>query len=249
MAQARPLRNPPIQEAVMQFEFAGAELGRPELEILAAVYESIGWQKTEVHSFEATFSNAEGRPAVLKADGDFLGFIVSTPNGHDLVQLRSTQVSGSTRHYDSWEVLTTHAKRAFQEYVKVASPASVSRISARFINRIPPTPQLVTFDRILERPPLPIEGLPGAFVTDFLRRHVVAGLEAGFTANLTIGTVQKESGESSEGQALVIDTDVFKSCSIPPRFDLLQPELASLRSIKNELFFGSLKEAVVEKFE
>lgn len=232
----------------MQFEFAGAELGRLELEALAGVYESDGWNKSVVHRFEATLGNAEGHPAVLQAGNDFLGFVVAAPNQYELVQLRSTQISGSTRRYENWEALTRLARRAFEEFVTLAPQTRVSRVSARFINRIAPSPQLLTFDRILERPPLPLEGLPGAEVNDFLRRHVVSGLQAGFIANLTIGTVQKEPDESIDGKALVIDTDVFKACDIPPKFDLLEPELDTLRSIKNALFFGSLKEAVVEKF-
>lgn len=249
MAQARPLRNPPIQEAVIQFEFAGAELDRKVLEALAGTYQALGWERHEVRSFEATFDAAEGSPALLRADADFLGFVLSAPNGFELVQLRSTQVAGSTRRYSNWEALTALARQAFEEYVRAADPPVVSKVSARFINRVPPNPRAAAFDRILERPPLPIEGLGDAYVTDFLRRHVVAGLPGGFAANLTIGTVQREPDERDDGKALVIDTDVFKSCDIVPTFDLLLPELATLRMIKNQLFFGSLKEAIVETFE
>jgi uncharacterized protein (TIGR04255 family) len=250
MAQRRDLRHPPIQEAVMQFEFEGTSLSPDQLERLAEVYVAQGWERQKIHNFQAVINTREEpQDAVVTTNSAFLGLVVIDPQKVYRVQLLSNAVAASnTRPYSKWEVLTEYAKRAFEEFVQIARPQAVKRISARFINRIPPVPELTGFEQILERPPLPLEDLPGATVTDFLRRHVVAGLPGGFTANLTIGTVAPEAGEGSHGKALVIDTDVFKFCHIEPNFDLLKSDLATLRSIKNTLFFGSLKNAIVEKF-
>lgn len=251
MAEAKPLRNPPIQEAVMQFVFSGVELGLQELQNFAAVYEADGWKKTEVRSIEAELDvrDPTAQPSV-EARAGTLGYILEHLERKHLVQVRSSQVSASTKRYESWESLTEQGRQAFERFVEFCKPTAVVQISARFINRIPATVGFASFDRILSRPPLPIEGLDQAIVSDFMRRHVLQRLEGGYTANLTIGNVQHEPEEIQVGgRALVIDTDVFKRCDIEPRFDRLDAELATIRAIKNKLFFGSLTEDIVETFQ
>lgn len=249
MAEARALRHPPIQEAVIQFAFAGVDLKATELRQLAAVYVSEGWEAEELHSFAATVKHVPKGKTEVSTGEDFVGYILTGPSGVDLVQLRAAQVSGSTRRYTSWEALVDHARAAFERFVEFARPAAVNALSARFINRIPPYSDFGTFDQILTRPPVPIEGLANASIVDFLRRHVVHGLDGDFEAVLTIGTVGSETQEDQDGRALVIDTDVRKVCDMQPSFDLFAQDLATLRGIKNKLFFGSLKDEIVERFK
>lgn len=249
MAQARALPNPPIQEAALQFDFLGIDLSAQELERISDVYVAEGWIVNEIHTFETTFqTHSEGTPEIHTAR-DFIGFHLASPDGVDLVQIRGAQVSASTKKYRSWEVLMDHARAAFERYVELAKPSALSGLSARFINRIPPYAGLEVFDQVLTRPPVPLADLPGATISDFLRRHVVTGLQGGFSALLTIGTVKAEPDEDGGTKGLVIDTDVRKACEVEPRFDLLSGDLATLRSIKNTLFFGSLQDKVMERFQ
>lgn len=249
MARPRALKNPPIQEAIIQFEFGESELAKSELEALASVYQKEGWTRLESRAFQATIGDLNtGSPTVLQAIENFLGFVVTAPNGVDIVQIRSSQVSASKRHYSSWEDLTKLASQAFDHYISVSQAQKVTKVSTRFINRLPPFPEFATFNDILERPPLPIEGIEDASISDFMRRHVIKSIRDGYVATLTLGTVVKEPGESLEGAPLVIDADVSKTCDVKPTFDLLLSDLGVLRHVKNAMFFGSLKEAVVEKF-
>lgn len=245
MARARPLKRPPIQEAVMQFQFSGAELSRQSLERLAAGYEARGWKRTDVSSREVRI-DASGSSS---DSATFAGFLLTAPGESELVQLRSDSVAASTRSYLEWEALVASARDGFDLYARDFAFSSVVRLSTRFINRVPPIPKLTEFEQILERPPLTVEAAPGAEVSDFLRRHVVTNLEGGFTALLTIGTVARNRDEPTEGKALVIDIDVYKECNLPLSFEALEPELTKLRSVKNTLFFGSLKEDVISEFE
>ena len=249
MTEARALRNPPIQEAVIHFGFAGVDLKAQELKQLAALYEADGWEAQELHTFQATLRHSSKSEPEISTEGGFLGYLLTSPNGFDLVQLRGAQASGSTKKYSSWEDLTAHARIVFERYVELARPTAVSTLSARFINRIPPYAGLEAFEDILTRPPVALDDLPGATISDFLRRHVVTGLEGGYTAVLTIGTVEPDKDEDVKGKALVIDTDVRKTCEIEPKFDELANDLVMLRGIKNKLFFGSLKDEIVEKFQ
>lgn len=252
MAKPRDLSKAPVLEAVINFGFSGVQLNREALVLLAAPYEEQGWQRQEAHTFEATIGPAvPDAPLSIVSSGGFAGFVLRDPGGGRFIRLETSQISASvTNGYSGWEALREEARQAFEAFVKASHPSAVGRIATRFINRIPPHADFTQFDQILTRPPLQMEELPGAYVSDFLRRHVITNLEGGFTANLTIGTATSEADEpASPAKAIVIDVDVFKECDLPPMFDLMEAELAEARTIKNQLFFGSLQDAVVERFE
>lgn len=247
MAKPRKLAHAPIQEATIQFAFSGVELAKSELEALAVVYEKEGWKRREAHLYQASLAGEAGSLSVSTV-GNFLGFVLTSPDDEELVHVRASLVAVSKRRYSCWEDLTALAARAFERYVASARPEKVTKISTRFINRIPPLSRFKSFEEILERPPLPIDGLEGGVITDFMRRHVIGEIAGGFAAKLTIGTVVKETDENVLGTALVIDSDVFKACDVPAKFEALKSELMGLRSVKNALFFGSLTDAALEEF-
>lgn len=252
MAKPRTLRKPPIQEAVLQFNFVGAIHDRASLEKIAESYVSGGWSLNEVRSVTSTVQAQldDSTSAVLNSSNTFAGFVVRDPSSHRHIRFELDHFAASIVHaYEKWESLETLAREAFDAFVATGQPSQVLRFSTRFINRIPPFADLARFDQTLTRPPLPIDELPGAHVTDFLRRHVIKGLDGGFVANLAIGTAENEADEvRNSAQALLIDVDVMKDVDVGPVFDLLRSDMATARQIKNELFFGCLQEAVVEKF-
>jgi uncharacterized protein (TIGR04255 family) len=252
MAKPRKLSRPPIQEAVIQFRFSEARVGREELEPLRAFYSEKGWVSEEVHEFEATIGPHSGTSEtfpMVESNTVFQGFVLKEAGGRRLVQIWTDRVTASAvQAYDSWEALEQLVKEVFELYVSHICPDRVTQISTRFINRIPGIASCTSFESILERPPLAVDGVPGARVADFLRRHVLDGIAGDFMATLTIGTVPHEAGEEQVGRPLVIDTDVVKSGQFEPIFDLLKTELTGLREIKNALFFGSITDATVENF-
>lgn len=252
MAQARHLRNAPIREAVMEFQFLDVSLNRAAMELLAEPYVKEQWSLQEVNAFSATLGPVSNTaaPVSLTTETTFEGLSVFDGGQRHVVQFYPNRVTVSNiLSYDTWEHLEEQAERAFEAFVKAGRPEAVVRISSRFINRVPPHPQFTTYEAILERPPLPLDGLGEARVSDFLRRHVIENLENDLIANLTIGTVAPEPSEiTSHTKALVIDIDVFKSCRLAPSFEDVKAEMVSVRKVKNALFFGSLKDAAVERF-
>lgn len=252
MADARHLKNAPILEAVLEFHFADAELDRPSLERLTQRFVDHGWKRQEINSFEATLGPIEPASAVSVASNfAFQGFVVHDSDKKHFAQFHSSRVSASNAGaYETWEALEEQARPAFQAFVEAANPRAVNRISTRFINRLPPYTEFTQYGQVLERPPLPLEGLAGANVSDFLRRHVLENIEGIFSANLTLGTVAPNVGEIVGAiKPFILDIDVFAPVELTPSFEVVRVELSKLRRIKNELFFGSLKNALVEKFE
>lgn len=256
MARVRHLTHAPIREALIDFQFAGGELDLAKLNSLSEAYILRGWVGQEIRNFEAVIapkSDSNSSELEIHNSSSVLeGIGVTSADGAHVIQFRASRLTIScTRHYANWEDLEARARAALAEFVQGVAGLVVSRIGTRFINRIPPDPAVADYGDLLERPPLPlqVEGLEGGRISNFLRRHVVEGLQGGFTANLTIGTVKPEAGETTkQTQALVVDVDVFKLCQIRPDFESLQPELAAMRNLKNLLFFGSLKDEALERF-
>jgi uncharacterized protein (TIGR04255 family) len=251
MGYPRHLAKPPIVEAVMDLKFAGVDASLDELqEVLADRFEA-GWTRQLTHTYAASFSPSIA--AIAKTSSQLEAIAAVSPDEDQALAVRQDRLSASRiRSYTRWEDLWALLEGDFDDYVRIGKPSSVSRISARFINRLRSADSLGSYDQVLERPPLPVlrDGLEGARIANFLRRHVVEGLNGGFTANLTIGTVTPEPGEEAKSLGpMILDIDVFKVCSLPLEVSTLVAEFNQIRDLKNALFFGSLTDRMLEQFE
>lgn len=254
LTQHMQLARPPIQEAIIQFVFKDVTISRDVLASIADGFVKDGWnrQKTEqidtVIDAGALAAAGNSSPAVVSSARSFLGYVVMSQQDEARVQLRPSSVSVSKTKYTKWEDLVALAQRAFDSYSPLTSAGRVKQVSTRFINRIAPIPGIDSFDEILKRPPKTTDGLPGAYVADFMRRHIVRGIEGGFAANLTVGTVVWEPKDIEPGKTLVVDIDAFLECDLPADFSAFTESLSRLRHIKNDLFFGSLTDFAVERY-
>ena len=58
-----------------------------------------------------------------------------------------------------------------------------------------------------------------------------------------------EQGVKTPALSLLFDIDVYRTGDFPVNTDLLEGFLGRLRIYKNEIFFGSLTERLIEGFE
>lgn len=246
MARVRHLNKPPIQEAVIDFVFSGSQMERDGLDSLASTFPKEHWQRQTITTttVQAQIGGAEGA-LEPKATSAFEGYSMRELEGSRFVQLREDRLTISrVADYQRWEDLVSDAAKNFGEFVAAGNPTRVTRVAARFVNRIPM--HLGTFGDLLTIPPQVLPELPDARVSDFIRRHVIQGLELDFASNLTVATVTPLPDETSN--ALLIDIDVFKQVDLPPIFSEFDPYLNVMRSIKNSIFFGSVTERALEPF-
>lgn len=245
MALRKHLSKPPIQEAILDVGFIGSHLDLDGLDSLATTFPEEKWKKKSITAttFEATIDGKIGaiQPTAVSA---FEGYAMVEIVGHRIVQLREDRITCShVNSYSDWETLESDLASVFLGFVEVGKPARISRIAARFVNRIS---MHGSFDQLLTFPPQVLPGLGDAKVTDFLRRQVVRGLANDFEATITIATVTPLPNESSN--ALLIDIDVYKQVDLPPRLDSFSTDLPTLRSIKNTLFFESVTDFALEPY-
>lgn len=235
----------------MDVRFMGVEAALEELEPTLERYFAEGRTRKVTHQIEATINT--GQPGVpVKTDRQLEAISAVSVDKVDVAVLRRDRISVSkVQGYTCWEDLWTEFERLFDSYVQVAHPVGIRNVAARFINRIQPAAQM-SFEDVLERPPLPVlgEGLAGARISNFLRRHVVEGLPNAYTANLTVATAVPEPSENLQlSVPLVLDIDVFKPCEMPVDLAQLRPMFDEIRAIKNAIFFGSLTDRCLEQFE
>lgn len=255
MATAKPLSRAPIQEALLDILFQGAAASLPVLEDTVAPFREQGWTIKHLHMLNATlgpFQPADVTDAVplSKVSQHLDGVSATSSDETRVIMVRPARLTVSrVNSYDNWEELEAQTEAVFDDFVPKLRPTAVRRIAARFINRVPPNPRFASYGELLERAPQPLPSFENARISNFLRRHVVEDLPGGCIANLSIGTVVPEPGEDTSGlQALVIDIDVYKVCTLEPSFEELRGHFRQIRDLKNMLFFGSLTEHGLEQF-
>lgn len=241
------MNRPPIKEAILDFVFSDAEIDRQGLQQLADTYERGRWKQRTLAMarLEAEYTEID-KKIVSTSNSAFQGFSLTELEGPRIVQFREDRVTVShVGAYGTWEDLEADSSVAFGRFVGAASPVALKRIGARFINRIPMHDD-DSFERLLTIPPQTIAELGSAKVTDFVRRQIISGLDMGFTGLLTVATVAPTPEESTN--AILVDVDVFKEGAFSIVFDELRQQLATMRKIKNAVFFGSLTESALEPF-
>lgn len=247
MAQVRHLRNPPIQEAVIDIKTDVALCDQMLLDKIAESLKAPGWRKKTLTTHEAKFSlDGDESGATLRAD--FAGYVLEEPNGAVIIQVRKDGVTVShVRQYAEWDDLEADAEKAFNTFLSFVHPKKLTRVAARYINRIPfPSQDFDDFGQLMMIHPQVPDSLSGAKITDFLHQQVIKEIEGGFTANLTIATIKPLPGENVS--SLLVDVDVFKECTIEASFDVAKLYLRQIRDRKNDIFFGIVTEQALEKF-
>src|SRR3546814_2063269 len=97
-------------------------------------------------------------------------------DGSRSVQIREDRLTIShVARYERWEDLVDDAAANFHSFIAAGKPMRVTRVAARFVNRIPM--HLGTFGDLLAIPPQLLPELADARVTDFVRRHVIRSEE------------------------------------------------------------------------
>lgn len=245
MAQVRPLRYPPIIEAVIDFRVQYSR------RTAAADFE-------QFHQLiSADYPGSKTRQGVeVKIDLDggkteqlsiLSGFLFSSADGTQVVQSKVDGFSFSRlKPYQDWDTMFREAWRLWVAYRNRFCPDRIIRLSTRFINRLDIPGTNIDFDDYLLVGPRIPEGAPqqlSSFSTS---------VEIPSIGENTVGRVRYvfESATITDVAPLLLDIDVIRECDIAPDADeYVQATIAKLRPIKNILFFGSLTEKAARIFE
>jgi uncharacterized protein (TIGR04255 family) len=150
--------------------------------------------------------------------------------------------------YEDWEHLRDEAFRLWRIHQDLAKPNRVERVGLRYINRFEMPAGEDQFEDYISPYPVPPDGLklPHA---GFL--HVDTFVTPGYPYIMNmVHTIQAAQQAGAQGNALILDIDVFTS-QTPSSCDTnwLLERLAEMRWLKNKAFFGSVTPKALESFK
>jgi uncharacterized protein (TIGR04255 family) len=247
MAEIRHLRNAPITEAIVDFRASlpadfKAEAFAQARDQLRESYPVVEEQRV----FRAKFAFKEGKPAHPDTESIGLqGYFFKSHDGRNIAQFR---VDGFTYNrlapYTSWGQILPEALRLWELYVTMAKPEGLSRLALRYINHIK-VPAKGDLSKYLLVLPTYFPGAP-RYLASFLVRTSSHDPETGYLANVT---ETLERSPDAADAVVILDIDVYTVRGLELGSDPLRVILQELRTIKNNIFFGSITEELAKTYE
>jgi uncharacterized protein (TIGR04255 family) len=245
MAEPQPLRHAPITEALVDIR---ATPTRPIVSHREAFRDALRDHYPRFkdrHAFQAQFRFAQGKsPVATASEGGLEGFQFFSSDERSIAQLRSNGFTfNRLSPYTDGDHLIDEALRLWEIYRRTARPAGVSRVALRFINNLTLPTDPGRLGEFLDSPPTPPPGA-GTLLQGFLNRVQSHDPQTGLTVIRTIASALAKPG--AEGLGVLIDIDAFRSADLSVEEAELRPVLAALRTLKNDVFFGSIRDRTVE---
>ncbi|MBA3613503.1 MAG: TIGR04255 family protein [Nitrospirales bacterium] len=245
MAKQRHLSKAPITEALINIQVM-LPIHKRTIEHLAALDEKFREQypdKKTIEEFQYKFEG--GLPSTGQSSSKQLGFRYT--NG-DNTQVIQATISGLTFSrlppYEDWPKLRAEARRVWKIYADIIQPDGITRVAARYINKLELPGPLLDFDDYLNYVPVVPKALPQMYA-GFYSRIVVPDTKHQCMA---IITQMYQPGQDPFAVSVVLDIDVFRE----KHFGDEQEAWATidhLRDFKNLVFFDSLTEKSAELYQ
>ncbi|HET7231057.1 MAG TPA: TIGR04255 family protein [Longimicrobium sp.] len=245
MADVRHLSRAPLTEALVDFRIPPHS---PSIrEALEALAERLGDEypnKDEQEQVGAHIELARGEVVAEPIVNRFYGFLCRSQDGLSIAQFR---IDGFTynrlRPYTSWKELLPEAMRLWGLYCQATGCEGVIRLGLRYINHLSIPSGAALSDYLLLGPAIS-PTLPGN-VQEFLTRVVLHDIPDDLTAAVTV--VVEPIG--AEDKSVLLDVDAFSEMHAPADSPTVEETLQVLHDFKNRIFFNSLTDAAIRRYE
>lgn len=228
MAEQRHLKNAPITEALIDIRVAAGE------DVTAATIEAsiagsdFGYRRVGAlvdRVFGARFhSTDEKYVAQFSTDGFTLSRLAP---------------------YETWEGLQAEVQRLWPIYNRAMRPRTMKRLATRFINDLKiPLKHGDDFDEFLTTP-LKVNDPAFEAISGFFLRYEAVDLPT----EARIVCTQLLRGSGTAEPSVIIDIDIIRQADFAVDGESAWSYLATLRTIKNRVFFNLITERCVELFQ
>ncbi|WP_437984264.1 TIGR04255 family protein [Sorangium sp. So ce117] len=146
--------------------------------------------------------------------------------------------------YEDWGRLRDESKVRWSQYVQIANPTRITRVSIRTVNRIELPVPVKNFDDYFTTFVRLADALPQTLAGIFMRIVVPSGDMAGI-----ITIVLDEENITQSVVPVIFDIDVVKHVDMPIHGEQHWATIEELRVFKNDIFFGSLTAKALEMFQ
>lgn len=246
MVTPRHLLNPPINEAVLDIRVTFGT--PPAMATLAAMAASLpGYAEAgriqNIVSLVVAGNAVQTGPVIGPQE---VGVSFRSVDGLHVLQVKRDGLSLSRlRPYSDWDELFNEMWHAWQIYKKVVGPSRVNRVSTRFINQIN-VPVGRDFDDFFVVSPRLPEGAPN-FINTF---STTVGIPYQGQKSNAFMRMALVITNNPTVMPVILDFDILHDCDFSPdEDDAVCDNINALRPIKNQLFFGSLKDPAMELFQ
>jgi uncharacterized protein (TIGR04255 family) len=247
MAAPRPLRIPPIREALLDIRVASDP--PPSIATLQALHSQVRDRYPTVderRGFKAEIRIESGRLAPPSTeDLGFAGLWCKSADGLQIAQFRPDGFTlNRLAPYASADALIREGLELWEMYRNATQPVSVTRVALRYINTLKlPIGAGDDFADFLTAAVITPPATPQS-VSSFLTRAVVHEGE-----DVCIVTQTFESVGPGEDSPVTLDIDAFRVDDLPRQAPELLGIFARLRQLKNQIFFGYLTDRTVELYQ
>lgn len=248
MPTPRHLNRAPITEAIIYFRVK-ARLGfdsQQFAQLQPALSERFPrMQQRRGGKITFQFALAGAEPPKME-DLGLQGVSFTSPDGKLTAQFRTDGFSlHRLKPYTSWNELLPMGLELWRMYYSTAQPEAVTRLSLRYINRIPLPPDLNDLNRYLRAVPIVPPELP-QHLSAFLVRTTIHDPSTKIAANVA-QTLQTNA--ATKQVSLILDIDAFRGGSWLPNDPLLPQTLSQLHDFKNLVFFSLVTDETLRQFE
>jgi uncharacterized protein (TIGR04255 family) len=241
------LSHAPITEALIDFRVVRSEKISPAVfdklsERLAHDYPEHG----PMQSVETMFGFQGGRVVAPEPREATIGLMLRNPVAQSVAQFR---VDGFTFNklepYTQWQLVFNEAMRLWREYVAIARPIQISRVAVRYINRLRLSTPIANLGEYLTAPPTVPEPAPQS-LKEFFTRIVVQAEREELSAIITQAL---EPTVDPTEVVVLLDIDAFSGIPLQADDPLIPEVFQLLRELKNRIFYASLTEELIRRYE
>jgi uncharacterized protein (TIGR04255 family) len=246
MANQRHLKHAPLTEAVIDFRVD--TLAPDHYSALKTLADSLGEDFPVIEEKLGYVASWAFRPGELPkpqgAETGFIGFLCKSQDGRTIAQFRRDGFTlNRLEPYTSWEELLPQALTLWAQYAHATQTQAATRLGLRYINRLS-VPIGDDLQEYLVSPPSPPANLAQTLL-QFLTNIVVWDPDLKITSAIT------QALEPPEGDAgsILLDIDVSREDTFDATGPAIRETLEVLRDRKNTIFFGSVTESVIGRYE
>lgn len=243
MADRQQYSKPPLIEAVLELRF---ETGLSERDLSRA---KDRLQKTFPSVEQMVNLEARLEPNGSVRQVGLSGYKLTAKNGADVVLLQEKSLTASRlAPYEGWQLLLEKAQENYRLFEKVVGFRRVTRVGARFVNRIDVPNELLAHrhvgDLLKVRISLP-EGVAASLGTFSLAINLVhAGSGLKVLAQVAIG-----EPALIDHTSVFVDLDFAVDRDLPASMEQLWELVATMRDPKDEVFESILTPELRELFQ
>ena len=149
--------------------------------------------------------------------------------------------------YETWEKFTTEAMRLWDYFVEIGQPSQIQRADLRYINRIELPPGENRYEDYIRPAPEPPQNMSLPFY-GFFHNDVLAVPGHDYSINI-VRTIQSTELEGVLRIAVILDITVMTTKPFPMDSREIAKRLPEMRSLKNQVFYGSITEKALNLFQ